>query len=180
MFSRRTKLTVSNAVTTSSVTESAICSASSPERMRNPPRSLATAALPDLSVLFDIGGGNAPRREQRNEHSRKRGHHERECQYATIERDVFGTRQVDRRGANENCQRCRGDPHAKRTAGRRQHQLFEDGPEHQPCAPCTECGSNCRVSHAPHRARQRQIREVRAGNQQNGNHRCQEHDQSLP
>ena len=94
--------------------------------------------------------------------------------------DVVHSRKIDRRGPDEQVQPLPRDQHAERAAGCRQQQLFEHDPADEPRAAGAECASNRGLAHPAERPRQRQVRQVRAGDQHDAADRAEQQQQPEP
>ncbi len=130
-------------------------------------------------VLYVLRG-NTPRREDHDGQAGARGQNERGRQHAAVERHVDGSRQVHRGRADEHAQRDLGHPHAENPARRREQTLLHCRPHYETAPTGAKSRANRGVAEPADRPRQRQVRQVRTGNQQNGQHGRQQYKQSLP
>ena len=121
-----------------------------------------------------------PGRHDRHDHPRHRRHDERKREHARIDRHLADARNVNRCGLHEQEQRRARDCEAERPADQRERGLFDDRVRDEPRAGRAECRPDRGVAHSADRSRQRQVRQVGAGNQQDRADGAEQQQQTAP
>jgi hypothetical protein len=118
------------------------------------------------------------RRHEAEDHAGQDGEGEREREHAHIQCDVRFARQRKRRDLPaQQLHQSVAEPEAGRPADRGEQDVFGEKLPNEPPAARADRGAHRHLAFARHAARERQVREIRAANQQQHPHRREQHVQ---
>ena len=124
--------------------------------------------------------GAAQGGEESEQHAGEHGRGRAEQEHAHIDRSFPDTGQRFRRHGLEGAQQPERQDAPRRAARRREQQAFGEGETHQPDPRGAQGRAYGDLAIAAHRARQQQVGDVGAGDQQHSEHRAQQRERSGP
>ena len=151
------------------------------EHSLQPPASDALAG-PLAALLHRIGQIDT-RRERRQRAERQAGEHrhcDREEQHARVNRHLAGPRREARDEGREHAGRPSREEQAERAAGEREHGALGQQLADQPAASGAERRPHRQLAVAAQEPRQRQVGDVRAGDEEHETGRAKEEQQHRP
>ena len=127
------------------------------------------------AALAHRRGQVPPRREPGRGAEHDAGHQRdprREGEHAGIDADLLGPRREPAHEGHQQIERQPGEKQPEQAAGQRDQQALGDELSHQAAASGAKRGAHGQFPPAPHRPRQRQVRDIRARNQQHQHRRA--------